>query len=274
MLPRTSQLVRRAAGKRDDEQVIAANVDTFFVVTSANRDANPRRIERYVTAVWDSGAAPVVVVNKADLCTPRDLADELTALAAVAPGVPVVAVSAHTRAGLAELVPYLRPGDTLALVGSSGVGKSSLVNCLLGADHQATQPVDDNDRGRHATTHRQLFSLPDGALVIDTPGMRSFGLLDTERGLDDTFADVASVAANCRFRDCHHTGEPGCAVATAIDAGDLDADRLDNLHKLERELAAIERRRDPAAAREERARMRALNRSFRDRTRVDPKLRR
>ncbi len=273
VLPRRSQLVRRAAF-RDDEQIVAANVDTFFVVTSANRDANPRRIERYVAAVWSSGAAPVVVVNKTDLCSAAELVDELAGLAAVAPGVPIIAVSAHSHTGLRELAAYCRPGHTIALVGSSGVGKSSLVNCLLGNDQQAVLPVDDNDRGRHATTRRQLFALSAGGLVIDTPGMREFGLLDAGDGLDEAFADVTALAAACRFRDCRHGGEPGCAVEAAIDAGDLDPSRLDGLHKLERELASAERRRDQALARAERLRSKTVNKAMRARSKVDPKLRR
>jgi ribosome biogenesis GTPase / thiamine phosphate phosphatase len=274
VLPRRTRLVRRAAGRRDDEQVVAANVDTVFVVTSANRDASARRIERYLTAIWDSGAAPVIVVSKIDLCGARELGRELAELAAAAPGVPIVAVSAHTGAGLPELAAHLGPRHTVALVGTSGVGKSSLVNSWLGRDQQAILPIDANDRGRHATTRRELFALPSGALVIDTPGMRSFGLLDAGSGLDETFADIAELATACRFRDCHHDGEPGCAVAAAIDAGELDPSRIGGLHKLERELAAAERRRDPALAREERARWKAIHKSLRARGKVDPKLRR
>ncbi|TMQ24582.1 MAG: GTPase RsgA [Deltaproteobacteria bacterium] len=162
VLPRRTQLLRRAAGRRDQDQVVAANVDTFLLVTSANRDASPRRVERYLTAVWDSGAAPVIVVNKIDLVDGSALAAALAELAAVAPGVPIVPVSAHSGAGSAELAAYLRPGHTIALIGSSGVGKSTLVNRWLGRDHQTVLPTDDNDRGRHATTRRELFALPGG----------------------------------------------------------------------------------------------------------------
>jgi len=271
VLPRRTQLIRRAAGKLADEQVVAANVDTFFIVTSANRDASARRLERYLIAVRDGGAAPVIVVNKVDLVDGAGLAAALAELAAVAPGVPIAPVSAHSGAGLGELAAYLAPGRTVALIGSSGVGKSSLVNAWLGSDLQSVLPIDENDRGRHATTRRELFVLPAGGLVIDTPGMRSFGLLDTDSGLDDTFADIAALATGCRFRDCRHQGEPGCAVDAAIDAGDLDPDRLDGMHKLERELAAAERRRDRAAARAERARWKSINKAQRTRYKVDPK---
>jgi ribosome biogenesis GTPase len=273
MLPRRTRLVRRVAGRRADEQVVAANVDTFFVVTSANRDANVRRLERYLTAVWDSGAAPVLVVNKAELCTPDELAAALDALDAAAPGVAIVAVSAHTGAGLDALDAYLRPGDTVALIGSSGVGKSSLVNRLLGHAQQDVRAIDDNDRGRHATTRRQLFALPSGGLVIDTPGMRELGLIDGA-GLDDTFAEVTELAVDCRFRDCQHRGEPGCAVDAAIARGALDPARRDGLHKLAREAAAIERLRDPALAREHRGRWKAIHKSRRARAKLDPKLER
>ncbi|MGH9887392.1 MAG: ribosome small subunit-dependent GTPase A [bacterium] len=274
ILPRRTQLIRRAAGKRHDGQVIAANVDTFFLVTSANRDANPRRLERYLTAVRDSGAAMVIVVNKTDVADPAELAATLAGLTDVAPDVAIVPVSAHRGDGLAALEPYLRPGHTVALIGSSGVGKSSLVNHWFGRAHQLVHVIDDNDRGRHTTSRRELFALPGGALVIDTPGMRELALLGTDEGLDETFADVAALAAGCRFRDCRHQGEPGCAVDAAIDAGELDEGRLAGLQKLERELAAAELRRDRALARAERTRMKAVNRSLRARGKLDPKLRR
>jgi ribosome biogenesis GTPase len=274
VLPRRTRLVRRAAGRRADAQVVAANVDTFFVVTSANRDASPRRLERYLTAVWDSGAVPVLIVNKAELVAPDELAAALDELARVAPGVAILAISAHTGAGVEALAPYLRPGQTVALVGSSGVGKSSLVNRLLGHAQQDVRPIDANDRGRHATTRRELFALPSGGLVIDTPGMRELGLVDHGGGLDDAFAEVTELAASCRFRDCQHRGEPGCAVDAAVAGGTLDPARRDGMHKLEREIAAMERLRDPALAREQRDRWKAIHKSQRARAKVDPKLKR
>lgn len=263
VLPRATELVRRAAGKRGEPQVIAANVDCFFVVTSANRDANARRLERYLAIVWDSGATPVVVINKAELVSAAELAVRHRELAQVAPGVAVLAVSAHTGEGVAALRSYVPRGATVGLIGSSGVGKSSLVNRLLGEARQDVRAIDDNDRGRHATTRRALFALPGGGQVIDTPGMRELGLVDAG-GLDDVFADVAELAAACRFRDCRHRGEPGCAVAAAVDDGALAAGRRDGLHKLERELA-----RDPH---EDKARWKAIHKSQRARTKVDPKL--
>lgn len=274
VLPRRTCLRRRAAGARDDEQVVAANVDVFFIVTSANRDANPRRLERYLAAIWESGAQPIVVINKIDLVSAADLLDEIMRLAAHAPHVPVVGVSAHRGDGLRELVSQVAPGQTFAVVGSSGVGKSSLVNRLLGTDQQAVLAVDENDRGRHATTHRELFALPDGRLAIDTPGMRSFGLVDAEAGLERAFADIQRYATTCRFRDCRHQGEPGCAVVAAIESGDLEFDRLANAHKLERELEAVDRRRDPALLREHKARWRTVHMAQRARKKADPKLQR
>ncbi len=274
VLPRRTQLVRRAAGERDQEQVVAANVDVFFLVTSANRDANARRLERYLAAVWDSGARPIVVLNKIDLMAPAQVSAEIDALGRVALGVPVAGVSAHTAEGVRELHELVAPGETFALIGSSGVGKSSLINRMLGDGAQAVLDVDENDRGRHTTTHRELFLLPDGRLAIDTPGMRSFGLIDSDDGLDHTFADIAALGRECRFRDCRHEDEPGCAVRGAIEAGELDGARLASAHKLEREIAAIERRKDPALMREHKSRWKEIHMAQRARKKVDPKLQR
>lgn len=273
-LPRRTVLVRRAAGNRGEPQAIAANVDTFAVVTSANRDANARRIERYLAAIADSGAAAVIVLNKADLCAPGELDALRAELASAALTVPIVTTSAATGDGVASLLAWVGPGRTLALIGMSGVGKSSLVNRLLGGAHQSVLPIDENDRGRHATTRRELLPLPNGAVLVDTPGMRSFGLVEDDGGIARGFADVTEVAAACRFRDCRHGGEPGCAVAAAVDDGDLDPDRVAAFHKLDREAAAAELRRDPAAAARAKQRSKVINLALRARGKIDPKFRR
>jgi len=234
LLPRRSALARKAAGRTAREQVIAANLDTVFVVGAVGADHNPRRVERYVTAVWDSGAFPVVLLNKADLG--GDVSGALAQLELAAPGVEVHPVSARTGAGLEALAPHLVEGATVALVGSSGVGKSSLVNALSDLE-LATAGLGVDDRGQHTTTARQMFRLASGALIIDTPGMRELGLLGSGDGLEAAFADVESFAGACRFRDCQHLQEPGCAVLDAVERGALSEDRLDSYQKLRRELA-------------------------------------
>jgi ribosome biogenesis GTPase len=263
VLPRRTALVRRAAGRPLRAQVLAANVDAVLLVASANLDFNPRRLERSLAIVAESGAAPVVVLSKLDLC---DHVDALVSEArAVAPGVPVLALSAWTGAGLDALAEHLRPAKTLVLLGSSGVGKSSLVNRLLGHALLATREIRaHDDRGRHATTHRQLVILPGGALLIDTPGLREIGLLD-RADLAAPFPELEALAAQCRFGDCAHEGEPGCAVRRAIEAGALDPARMASHRKLERELAATRARRDPRARQEQRERMKRFARAMRQR---------
>ncbi|MHC4831840.1 MAG: ribosome small subunit-dependent GTPase A [Planctomycetota bacterium] len=240
--PRRSALVRKAAGGRS-EQVIGANLDTVFVVTSANQDLSPRRIERYLALVWESGASPVVVLNKVDLI---ESADELEALVGqlteVALGVPVVTASAHLGDGLSDLLEHLGASRTGCLVGSSGVGKSSLTNALLGREVLATAAVRSGDaKGRHTTTHRELFLIEGGGVLIDTPGMRELALTAAaEVGVREVFRDLEDIAAGCRFRDCAHDAEPGCALQAALEDGTIDRGRLKSYVKLLREVAREE----------------------------------
>jgi ribosome biogenesis GTPase len=254
VLPRRSAFSRKLAGAPTEEQVVAANVDTLFLVSGLDRDFNPRRIERSVTLAWESGAAPVVLLNKADACPdPAARGDQARA---AAPGVPVHLVSALAGTGLDALSPYLRPGRTLALVGSSGVGKSSLANRLVGREVQATREVRARDgRGRHATTRRELIALPGGALLIDTPGLRELQLWADGPGLAEAFEDIGALAASCRFRDCAHGDEPGCAVRRGV-----PEDRLESYRKLQAELRSLAVRQDERARSVEESRERSIHR--------------
>ena len=269
---RRTALLRRAAGTTAEPQVVAVNVDVFFVVTAANRDFNERRLERFVAAVWSSGAEPVVVLNKIDL--DPHLEPMIEAIERVAIGVPLVRVSAASGAGLDDLRSHIRPGRTVAFIGSSGVGKSSLTNRLIGKDIQAIAGLRNDDRGRHTTSGRQLMVLAEGGVLIDTPGLRELGLLDDAGGVEASFVDVEGFAERCRFRDCKHEGEPGCAVAAAITSGELPAERLASYRKLLRELAAGERKRDPILAGRTKARWKEIQRAMRARAKIDPKLKR
>ena len=245
VLPRASAIIRRAPGDHArPTQVLAANVDVAFLVTSLNRDFNLRRLERYLAVAWESGATPVVLLSKADLVD--DVAGMRLAAEATAPGTEVVTVSAVSGEGLDAVRGHLRPGRTVVFLGSSGVGKSSLVNALAGAPLLATAAVREDDaRGRHTTTRRQLLRLGDG-IVIDTPGLRELALADGE-GLAEAFDDLETVARACRFGDCRHDGEPGCAVRAAIAAGELSGERLVAYRKLEREARRTELAANPVA---------------------------
>ena len=262
VLPRRSVFARKAAGETTRRQLVAANIDTVFLVCGLDEDFNLRRIERYLVAIRDSGAAPVIVLNKADRAPDPDAARRATA--ALAPGVPVHVMSCLDEKGAADLRAHLAPGRTVALLGSSGVGKSTIINRLLGVDRQRTGGVRPRDgRGRHTTTQRELIVLPGGGLLIDNPGMRELQLWDGAAALDDAFEDIDALARGCRFRDCRHDQEPGCAVHAAVEAGQLTAERLDSYHTLQREDALLQERRDELARLEAQGRVKSAPRTMR-----------
>jgi ribosome biogenesis GTPase len=262
VLPRRTALVRKAAGRAVAPQVLAANVDHVLVACGLDLDWNPARLERYLAVAWESGAQPVVVLTKADLA--EDLAARVAEAEALAVGAPVVAVSARTGAGADALAALLPSTSTSALVGSSGVGKSTLVNRLAGREAQATSDVRAHDgRGRHTTTTREMFALPWGALVIDTPGLRELAVWTDGEAVERAFDDVLAFAAGCRFRDCSHGPEPGCAVTDAVARGVLPAARLDDYRHLRREQAFLARKDDVHLMRAERARWKAIGKAGR-----------
>ena len=233
VLPRRSLFLRKAAGTSKSEQVVAANIDTVFLCMSLNNDFNLRRLERYLAVAWESGAEPVVVLTKADLC--GDLPQKQREVGAIAIGVDILTTSAMESDGYRQIMPYITEGRTVAFVGSSGVGKSTLINRLLGEERLATDGLRNDDKGHHTTTHRELLFLPNGAMVIDTPGMRELGMWDAASGVEQAFGDIEELAARCRFRNCSHAGEPGCAVRAALESGHLDAGRWQSYQKLKNE---------------------------------------
>jgi ribosome biogenesis GTPase len=237
VLPRKSKFSRKVAGDRTGEQIVSANIDAVFIVSGLDggRNFNLRRIERYLTVAWSSGATPVIVLNKVDLC--KDIDIYIRSVESVAPGISVHPVSAKQKIGLAALRNYLTKGNTAAFLGSSGVGKSTLINALLGVEKQETGEVREDDRmGRHTTTRRELILLPGGGIVIDTPGMREIQLWAGDEDLQGAFYDIEMLAKQCHFADCSHNTESGCAVKAAVDRGELDTARLDSYQKLQNEL--------------------------------------
>ena len=257
ILPRRSAFIRKRAGFGSDEQVLAANVDTAFLLAGLDDDFSLRRLERYVTTAWDSGAEPVIVLTKSDLCD--DVGDALLQVETVAIGVSTIPISNVTGIGLDDVETRLRPGRTAVLLGSSGVGKSTLLNRLAGSELMRTRSVAADGTGRHTTTHRELVQLPGGALMIDTPGLRE--LQFWEGDVSTAFEDIEALAIECRFNDCAHASEPGCAVQAAVDDGTLSLDRLRSWRKLQRELEAIAARTDRRlrAARKKRWKQLALH---------------
>lgn len=260
VLERRSAFMRKAAGPGlPAEQVVAANVDYVFLACALNRDFNLRRLERYLALAWESRAEPVVVLTKADLC--GNLAEVRAAVENIAGGAPIHAVSALRGDGLDDLLPYLQPGRTAALLGSSGVGKSTLANRLAGQALLAVKTIGDDDTGRHTTTHRQLVRLPSGGLLLDTPGMRELQLWDAEQGVERGFDDVETLARQCRFTDCRHKAEPGCAILEALANGTLDESRLRSYGKLQREAAFQARRNNHRLASREKARWKSIQKN-------------
>jgi len=269
VLPRQSAITREAPGSETAAQVIAANVDLVFIATSADTDFNLRRIERLLTVAYQSGAAPVIVLTKVDLNNPDPFEAELETIAA---GVPLIAVSSRTGAGIEAVRLYLSAGKTAVLVGSSGVGKSTLINRLLGGEVLRTAEVHKSGQGRHTTSHRQLLKVPGGGLVIDTPGLREIQLWAGAEALAEVFLDIEELALRCRFTDCRHETEPGCAVVAALEGGTLEASRLNSYRKLQRELRAIEVKADVRLQIEERRKWKLIHKTVKQHMQVKRRL--
>jgi ribosome biogenesis GTPase len=259
VLPRKSKFIRRAAGTRTEGQVVGTNIDTVFLVTSLNQDFNVRRIERYLIVALESGARPVIVLSKSDLC--EEVEERLAEIQTVAGDVPLHTISIVSQDGLDELAPYFRHGQTVALLGSSGVGKSTLINHLLGRDVQKVREIREHDgSGQHTTTSRELILLPQGGLVLDTPGMRELHLWDGTESLQHAFDDIETLVRSCRFNDCRHGDEPGCAIQEALTSGTIEAARYQSYEKLQKELQQVARKQDINAQLTEKKRWKKLSR--------------
>lgn len=255
IMNRKSKFSRKVAGLKTDEQILAANIDVIYLVFGINggRNFTASGLERYMTLAWDSGAMPVVILNKADLCTDDERESAMLEAENAAPGVDIHLVSATTCDGIDGLMETLKPGQTIALTGPSGVGKSTIINTISGTELQKTNTQRDGDlRGRHTTTHKEMFRLPSGVILIDTPGLKEVQLWAGEDTLAETFQDISEFGENCRFRDCSHQGEPGCAVQAALSTGELEHRRYENYLELQKELQFLKRKQDANAAREER----------------------
>ncbi len=264
VLPRRTKFSRTVAGDTTEEQLVATNIDEVFVIEALASALNVRRIERYLTLAWESGTTPTVVLTKADLCT--DVRAAVTAASAVTKEAKVIAISCIDGEGIAAIKKRLRRGRTVVLLGPSGVGKSTLINCLAGEESQHVVPVrEDDQKGRHTTTSREMVFLSDGGVIIDTPGLRELQLWEGGEGLDATFADIEEIATRCRFTNCHHQQEPGCAVRQAVQEGAMNAARLAGFHKLRQEVAQFGERRDMRARADERRRSKNATRSLRGR---------
>jgi ribosome biogenesis GTPase len=270
VLPRRTMFSRQAAGDRAEQQVVAANIDLALIVCGLDRDFNVRRIERYLTLAHASGVEAAIVLNKSDVCP--DLSARRDEAARVAGDAPVMTIAARSAQGIEPVLRLLRPGLTVALLGSSGVGKSTLVNQLLGVNRQLVREVRESDsRGRHTTTYRELLPLPQGGALIDTPGVRELQLWADQDSLDSAFAEIASLAAECRFRDCSHIVEAGCAVRAAIEAGELDASRWESYRKLRAEIAWHARQTDVQAAQAQKKKWKAIHKAIRVDRKRDPR---
>ncbi len=264
ILPRQSKFSRKSAGEKTEEQIVGTNINTIFLVMGLDQDLNLRRLERYLLLVWESQSQAVIVLSKADLCSNKE--EKLAEVNSIAMGVPVLTTSAIEEMGLENLQPFLKRGQTVALLGSSGVGKSTLINKLLGYERQKTQDVRQfKDSGKHTTTYRELILLSEGGLIMDTPGMRELQLWGSQDSLEGTFEDIESLAEECLFRNCQHQGEPGCVIQEALEKEELDESRWQSYQKLQRELHFLDRKKDQKAHLAEKEKWKKITKDYRKR---------